>query len=127
MQNIKFINSNFNASDSHFMEIANQLAKAYGYTANLAIDTEMAELIRLRIATFNNCSYCSILHYDVARKLGIEQVKIDNLNSYWDSQLFSEKEKSTLRYVDALNDRASQNFNDYHFALKQYYSETNIA
>lgn len=127
MQDIDFLNTNFDPSNSPFMNIATQMAQAYGYTANLSIDKEIAQLARLRIATVNKCSYCSILHNETARKIGINQGKIDNLVSYWASQLYSEKEKATLQYVDILNEGTNPNFNEFHNNLKQYYSDNEIA
>ena len=96
MESIKFINTNFDPSNSEFMTAAVAMAKAYGYTADLKLDKELAQLIRLRVATVNKCSYCGILHQETARKLNILQAKIDNLGSYWHSELFSEKEKAAL-------------------------------
>ena len=96
MESIEFTNINFDSKGSEFIQIAEKMAKAYGYTADLKLDKELAQLIRLRVATVNKCSYCSILHQETARKLDILQAKIDNLVSYWYSELYSEKEKAAL-------------------------------
>ena len=105
MESIKFINTNFDPSNSEFMTAAVAMAKAYGYTADLKLDKELAQLIRLRVATVNKCSYCGILHQETARKLNILQAKIDNLGSYWHSELFSEKEKAGCHFCSVISYR----------------------
>lgn len=127
MSNIKFINTNFDPAGSSFLQIAEAMAKAYGYTAQLSIDKELAQLIRLRIALVNQCSYCTILHAAHARSIGIEQTQIDTLNNYWISQLYTEKEKAVLAYADKLNDGKESDFDQYHDKLKQFYSDNEIA
>ena len=52
MESIKFINTNFDPSNSEFMTAAVAMAKAYGYTADLKLDKELAQLIRLRVAFY---------------------------------------------------------------------------
>ena len=46
-------------------------ADAFGYTAALRIDRQLAQLLRLRVSQLNNCSYCLNLHYEAAREAGI--------------------------------------------------------
>ncbi|MBX9808738.1 MULTISPECIES: carboxymuconolactone decarboxylase family protein [Flavobacterium] len=122
MENIEFTNLNFDPEGSDFLSIASEMAKAYGYTANLSVEKELAQLIRLRIATLNKCSYCSILHYDATRKLGISPAKIDNLGSYWHSNLYTNKEKAALEYTDILNKGVAPNFETYHQKMAQHFS-----
>ena len=127
MKSIEFKNINFDSKGSEFIQIAEKMAKAYGYTADLKLDKELAQLIRLRVATVNKCSYCSILHQETARKLDILQAKIDNLVSYWYSELYSEKEKAALEYTDVLNEGTSSNFNEFHQKLRTFFTEEEIA
>jgi AhpD family alkylhydroperoxidase len=46
-------------------------ADAFGYTADLRIDRNLAQLLRLRVSQLNKCSYCLNLHYEAAREAGI--------------------------------------------------------
>jgi alkylhydroperoxidase family enzyme len=34
-------------------------ADAFGYKADLRIDRQLAQLLRLRVSQLNNCTYCS--------------------------------------------------------------------
>lgn len=59
MTNVKFKNTRFNPDCTPFHNLAKQMAKAFGYTADLATDKELAQLIRLRVAQKNECAYCN--------------------------------------------------------------------
>jgi AhpD family alkylhydroperoxidase len=124
---VKFKNTRFNPDTLPFVKIAEEMAKAYGYTATLNIDKELAQLIRLRIATVNQCSYCSILHHNISRELPIQQEKIDCLNSYWESELYSEKEKAALAYTDSLNIGKGKAFEEAHEQLLRFFLPDEIA
>ena len=76
------------------MAIANAGAAAFGYTADLTLDGQLAQLLRLRVAQINNCAYCLNVHYAAARDVGIPQVKIDCLTGWWETRLFSEAERA---------------------------------
>jgi AhpD family alkylhydroperoxidase len=99
--------------------IARMGADAFGYTADLRIDRQLAQLLRLRVSQLNSCTYCLELHYAAAREAGIPQAKIDTLTAWWETELYSEAEQAALRYAEALTraadtdrDTAFQRFHD---------------
>src|SRR5918996_6407386 len=67
-------------------------ADAFGYKADLRIDRQLAQLLRLRVSQLNNCTYCLSLHYEATRDAGIPRAKIDTLTAWWETELFSEAE-----------------------------------
>ena len=79
MSDIKFKNTRFNPEQTPFLDLAKQMAKAFGYTANLDTDQKLAQLLRLRVAQKNECAYCVILHAKTAREVGINEGKVDNI------------------------------------------------
>lgn len=127
MKKIEFVNNRFNPDVTPFHELAKQMAKAVGYTADLKIDKHLAQLLRLRVAQKNECAYCVILHAKTAREIGIDASKIDNISSWYNSELYDEKEKTTLAYCDVLNEGITKNFHHYHDALEKYFDEQEIA
>ena len=127
MQNVEFINSRFNPDVIPFHNLAKQMAKAVGYTADLKTDKHLAQLLRLRVAQKNECSYCIILHAKTAREVGIHESKVDNISSWYNSELYDAKEKATLAYCDVLNDGITKDFQSYHDALTEYFDEQEIA
>lgn len=127
MENVKFVDRRFDPAITPFLDLAKQMAKAFGYTANLKIEKHMAQLLRLRVAQKNECAYCVILHADTARKIGIHPAKVDNISSWWNSDLYGEKEKAALAYADVLSEGTAKDFQDYHDAVATHFSETEIA
>jgi AhpD family alkylhydroperoxidase len=127
MTDVKFKNTRFNPDSTPFHDLAKQMAKAFGYKADLATDKKLAELLRLRVAQKNECSYCVILHAHTSREIGISAAKTDNISSWYNSELFTKKEKAALAYCDALTEGIQINFQKYHFAMTHYFSEVEIA
>ncbi len=53
MQEVKFKNTRFDPDSTPFHGYAKQMAKAFGYTADLSVDKELAQLLLLRVAHKN--------------------------------------------------------------------------
>jgi AhpD family alkylhydroperoxidase len=109
------------------MALANAGAAAFGYTAALTLNGQLAQLLRLRVAQINNCTYCLNVHYGAARDVGIPQVKIDFLTAWWETRLYSDAERAALEYAEGLT-RASdttvrQAFQQYHDKLTTHFDE----
>jgi AhpD family alkylhydroperoxidase len=109
------------------MAFAKAGATAFGYTAELTLDGQLAQLLRLRVAQINNCTYCLDVHYRAARDRGIPQAKIDFLAAWWETRLFSDAERAAIEYAEALT-RASdttvtQAFQQYHDRLSTHFDE----
>jgi len=106
--------------------IARMGADAFGYTADLRIDRQLAQLLRLRVSQLNNCTYCLNLHYQAAREAGIPRAKIDTLSAWWETELYSAAEQAALRYSEALTRAADTDqdaaFQRFHDALAENFS-----
>lgn len=127
MNSVTFKNTRFNPDITPFHDLAKQMAKAVGYTADLDIDKQLAQLLRLRVAQKNECAYCVILHAKASRDANIPEAKTDNISSWYNSDLFSDKEKAALAYCDVLTDGVSKDFQKYHDALTAFFNEKQIA
>jgi len=127
MDQVKFKDIRFNPDLTPFHHLAKQMAKAFGYSADLSIDNHLAQLLRLRVAQKNECAYCVILHSKTAREVGISEAKVDNISSWWNSELFDQKEKATLDYCDVLTEGTNKNFQQHHDNLTKLFTEKEIA
>ncbi|GAA6164018.1 carboxymuconolactone decarboxylase family protein [Pelagimonas sp. KU-00592-HH] len=125
--NLEFTNTRFDPDLVEFHSIARQMAKSVGYTAGLSIDGQVAQLLRLRVAQMNPCSYCLILHTKAAREQGIAEEKVAHLASWRQSSMFTEGEQAALEYCEALTDYDHIVLPDLHEELLEYYDETAIA
>jgi len=41
------------------------------------LDKALIELVKLRVSQINNCAFCLQIHLNVARRLGVQQEKLD--------------------------------------------------
>ena len=123
----EFKNTRFDPDITPFHELARQMAGAFGYTADLDLDKKLAQLLRLRVAQLNTCSYCLILHSKAARDQGIATAKVDNLASWWESELYTSPERAALRYCDHLTDGKQREFQTTHDEAAAHFSEKEIA
>ena len=127
MTEVIFKNTRFDPDITVFHGHAKILAKAFGYTADLDTKQDLAQLLRLRVAQLNECSYCTILHSQTARDIGIHPSKVDNLMSYWESELYTEEEKTVLKYCDALTRSDQTNFQEVHNTVAKLFTEKQVA
>lgn len=127
MDDIDFKNTRFDPDLVEFHSIAKDMAKSVGYTADLSVDGQLAQLLRLRVAQMNPCSYCLILHTQAAEDQGIHKAKIAHLASWQESTLFSETEQAALDYCEALTAYDLINFPAIHETLSEYFDEKQIA
>ncbi|MGI9544692.1 MAG: carboxymuconolactone decarboxylase family protein [Cyclobacteriaceae bacterium] len=127
MDKTKFKDTRFDPDLTPFHHLAKQMATAFGYSADLSIDRHLAQLLRLRVAQKNECAYCIILHSKTAREVGISEAKVDNISSWWNSELFDQKEKATLDYCDVLTEGTNKNFQQHHDNLTKLFTEKEIA
>ncbi len=65
------------------------------------LDKELSELIKLRVSQINGCAYCTKLHLDTGRTLGVEAAKLDLVAVWPEVALFSRREKAALAWAEA--------------------------
>lgn len=105
-------------------------ADTFGYKAELSVDRQLAQLMRLRVAQINNCTYCLALHFQAARDLGIPAIKIDTLSAWWETELFSDSERAALAYAEALtrvsDTTVAVQLQPHHDALATHFDEQQV-
>ena len=118
------------AQNEALIAMARLGADSFGYKADLSIDRQLAQLLRLRVSQINNCTYCLNLHYEAARNAGIPRAKIDTLTAWWETNLFSEAEQAALAYTEALTRASDTNVStqlqSFHDALAKNFDEYQI-
>lgn len=60
-----------------------------------------SELIKYRSSQINGCAFCLNLHAEAARQAGLEQQKLDVLETWRETTLFSEREMAFLMIAEA--------------------------
>jgi AhpD family alkylhydroperoxidase len=130
-EDVRLANRRLDANqNAPLMRMARMGADAFGYMSDLRIDRGLAQLLRLRVAQINNCTYCLNLHYEAAREAGIPRVKIDTLTAWWETELHSKAEQAALRYAEALTRAADTDrdaaFQRFHDALAEHFSQAEM-
>lgn len=78
------------------------LALGSALLRNNSLETQLRELVILRVGILSNAEYEVFQHTRLARKSGIPEEKIDALRDGPDAAVFSEQEQTLLRYTDTV-------------------------
>ncbi|RZS64387.1 AhpD family alkylhydroperoxidase [Agromyces ramosus] len=124
---VRFENTRFDPDLTPFHDLAKQMAARFGYRAELSLSPRLAELLRLRVAQLNPCSYCLILHTEVAARLGIPSDVVAHLPSWRESDRFSHAEKVALAYCEGLTQYDISHFAELHDELRTHFDEKEVA
>lgn len=127
MDEVHFVNTRFDPDVIGFHAIAQEMAAAVGYTATLSVDSGLAQLLRLRVAQLNPCSYCLILHTAAAQDADLNPAKVAHLASWRESTMFAEDEVAALAYAEALTNFDQNAFAEHHERLARFFDEKAIA
>lgn len=92
------------------------------------MDRKLYELIKIRASQLNGCAYCLNMHTRDARKAGETEQRINLLNAWRETELYTEKERAALAFTEALTLVASDQVPDgvYDAAAAQF-SEKELA
>ena len=105
-------------------------AAGFGWQAELTVDRELAQLLRLRVSQINNCTYCLSRHHQVARDFGVDQAKVDTLSAWWETALFTPAEEAALSYTEALtrisDTTVADRFQDQHDQLTEHFTPAEV-
>lgn len=88
----------------------------------------LLELVYLRISQINGCAFCLGKHSQTLRECEVAQEKLDCLAGWRVSELFSERERAALAWVETLTDISQMGAPDALFdPLKTYFSDAEIS
>lgn len=127
LENVSFRNTRFDPDQTPFGRLARKMAAAFGYSADLSVDAQLLQLLRLRVAQLNPCSYCLILHAEVSARMRISSVVVAHLPSWRESTMFSAKERAALKYCEALTVFDQEIFAAAHDELRAHFTERDVA
>lgn len=127
LEGVSFTNTRFDPDLNPFGRLAAKMAAAFGYSAELHGDRRLLQLLRLRVAQINPCSYCLILHTEVAATMGIPPVVVAHLASWRESTMFTSTERAALEYCEALTIFDQKKFAVAHDELRTLVAERDVA
>jgi AhpD family alkylhydroperoxidase len=89
------------------------LSRAVGAST---LDAELQELVKIRASQINGCAFCTQLHLNEARHLGIAAPKLDLLVTWREAGVFSDREKAALQWTELLTRLSEHHVSDSDYA-----------
>ena len=90
-----------------------------------SLDGKLRELAYIKTSMLNDCAYCAEAHKGVARKIGLTDQQLQEINNYESSGLFSPVEKLVLKYAEELT-RTAKSSDNVVQELKKHLSEEQL-
>ncbi|MGR6430689.1 carboxymuconolactone decarboxylase family protein [Rhizobium sp. PAMB 3174] len=88
------------------------------------MDKALTELVKIRVSQINGCAFCLQFHITLARKLGVEQRKLDLVAVWKEAGIFSAREMAALAWAEQLTTIANDPVpSDAYDAMRQEFSE----
>jgi len=66
------------------------------------LDKGLTELVKLRVSQINRCAFCTQLHLTVARRVGVDAVKLDLAAVWREVDIFSPRERAALAWAESV-------------------------
>lgn len=87
----------------------------------------LIELVKLRASQINGCAYCVHMHTADARAAGEREDRLHLVAAWWESSLFTPRERAALAWTEALTLVAQTRApDDVYDALKREFTEEEI-
>ena len=90
------------------------------------IDPVLRSLITVRVSQINDCRFCIDINSAMLAKRTGSMNKVDALEQWQDSELFDNKEKAVLKYVEAITYTDQQVDENLMQHLYEYFNEDEI-
>jgi AhpD family alkylhydroperoxidase len=88
------------------------------------LDKGLLELVKIRASQINGCAFCVQFHLNLARRLAVEQRKLDLLAAWHDAGVFSPREMAALAWTEALTHLSPASVSDEAWArVREVFSE----
>lgn len=88
------------------------------------LDPEIQQLVKLRASQINGCAFCTQLHLNESRHMGIAAPKLDLIAVWREAGVFSEREKAALQWTELLTRLSEHHVSDDDFAAVSAHFET---
>lgn len=72
------------------------------YVNDCGLEHSLLELVKMRASQLNGCAFCLNMHYTEARKQGESELRLQLLNAWRESPLYTARERAALVWTEAL-------------------------
>ena len=85
--------------------------------ASSGLEHSLIELVKTRASQINGCAFCLHMHTQDARAAGESEERLHLLAAWWESSLFTPREKAALTWTESLTLIAQTRAPDADFAV----------
>jgi len=93
-------------------ELLKKFSELLGATRESAIEEPIRDLVAIRVAQMNGCTFCLDMHVKQAKLHGERELRIYHLPAWRDSALFVPRERAALAWAEALTKLPDQGVPD---------------
>lgn len=72
------------------------------YIHNCGLEPGLLDLVKVRASQINGCAYCLDMHTKDARARGESEQRLYELDAWWESPFYSERERAALEWTEAV-------------------------
>jgi len=80
------------------------------------LEEELVQLVKVRASQINGCAFCTQLHLNESRHIGISAPKLDLLVVWREAGIFSEREKAAFAWTELLTRLSEHHVTDEDYA-----------
>ena len=92
--------------------------------ASSGLEHSLIELVKTRASQINGCAFCLHMHTQDARAAGESEERLHLLAAWWESSLFTPREKAALTWTDSLTLIAQTRAPDADYAtMREHFDE----
>jgi AhpD family alkylhydroperoxidase len=93
-----------------------------------SLDPELQQLVKLRASQINGCAFCTQLHLNESRHMGIAAPKLDLIAVWREAGVFSEREKAALQWTELLTRLSEHHVTDEDYtAVSEHFAPSELA
>ena len=86
-----------------------------------SLDPELQQLVKLRASQINGCAFCTQLHLNESRLMGIAAPRLDLLAVWREAGVFSDREKAALQWTELLTRLSEHHVTDADYAAVSHH------
>jgi AhpD family alkylhydroperoxidase len=93
-----------------------------------SLDAELQELVKIRASQINGCAFCTQLHLNEARHMGIASPNLDLLVVWREAGVFSLREQAALAWTELLTGLSQHHItNEDYEAVSAHFAPSELA
>ncbi len=97
---------NFHKTLGHSPELLQGFLNLNGAVTRTELDPRLRELAYLRASEINGCNYCRSYHHAAARKAGLAERQVHDLEEFESSDSYDERQKAVIRFAEQVTRHA---------------------